>query len=122
MLGSYQSPKDHPSFRLGSEDPDGAAHFVHNNANEPLKYYWICAADGHLKYAICDSRWDGLDIVDYSLLSLLAYMDPKSGRDQVEQLLQIFFPVKGSNNQSLFVIQYAPMLFQAVVARVVSFA
>ncbi len=39
-----------------------------------------------LRYAICDHRWHGLDIVDYSLLSLLAYMDPKSGRHDVDKV------------------------------------
>ena len=40
---------------------------------------------------------------------MLAYLDPKSGRDDVDKLLEIFFPAPaGSDTSSLFVVKYFP--------------
>lgn len=45
------------------------------------------------KYAVCDTRWSGLGIVDFALLSELAYFPLEaSPKNDLPQLLAILFP------------------------------
>lgn len=58
-----------------------------------------CAAGSLPQYSVCGHRWHGLSVIDYGLLSMMAYFDPATQTDDIIRLLEILFPKTSFDGQ-----------------------
>eukprot|EP00638_Chattonella_subsalsa_P002956 CAMPEP_0117742916 /NCGR_PEP_ID=MMETSP0947-20121206/5816_1 /TAXON_ID=44440 /ORGANISM="Chattonella subsalsa, Strain CCMP2191" /LENGTH=867 /DNA_ID=CAMNT_0005559501 /DNA_START=1023 /DNA_END=3626 /DNA_ORIENTATION=+ len=73
--------------------PDGPLFFQHALvSNLTLHRSGAYQEPLYPRYGLCGHRWEGLSLVDYALLSELAYFDPDDERVNLPHILQALFP------------------------------
>jgi len=63
----------------------------HNSSDAQETVSAVLSADETPHYAICGHKWNGLQLVDYALMSMVSYISPNEVND-LPRLLKLLFP------------------------------